>query len=461
MSYTRYHIHTETAPNLAGHPNRFDVRVNRILLAKLLIGEIIHTRGDMQVVTSRPCMYGVFSGPIGGFAPRPQHCVGCLRCTVQYPDMVTVKPNPERLKLGDSFFTPDNVDTVIYEASTGRVPVRGAGYGGSFGGEDWDGMWTDMSEIVRPTRDGIHGREFISTAVDIGTKPLLLQFDQGGQPRSQVVRTVTLPIPYLLDLPLEDTYLVEALQSAAAALGTRLLTPLSTALELGLTGEALAPIVDPEGIDRLSELQAKPDLVEFIRWDPAAAASLRAAYPGIVIGLRSPFGKVDPVESVQQGVDFLHLTANYHGQTEAGFVLDAIRTVHMQLVQAGLRERISLIGSGGIVAAEHVPKAIICGLDAVALDTPLLIALQAQFKGEYTHMDAGNISMVDFDPGWASQRVVNLIGSWRDQLLEILGAMGLREVRRLRGEMGRAMFQVDLEREAFAGIAGFEEVEHE
>jgi hypothetical protein len=36
-----------------------------------------------------------------------------------------------------------------------------------------------------------------------------------------------------------------------------------------------------------------------------------------------------------------------------------------------------------------------------------------------------------------------------------MGAMGLREVRRLRGEIGRAMFQKDLEREAFAGIEGY------
>jgi hypothetical protein len=47
------------------------------------------------------------------------------------------------------------------------------------------------------------------------------------------------------------------------------------------------------------------------------------------------------------------------------------------------------------------------------------------------------------------------MASWRDQLLEVLGAMGLREVRRLRGEMGRAMFQKDLEREAFGGITGY------
>ena len=48
-----------------------------------------------------------------------------------------------------------------------------------------------------------------------------------------------------------------------------------------------------------------------------------------------------------------------------------------------------------------------------------------------------------------------LFRSWRDQLLEVLGAMGLREVRRLRGEMGRAMFQKELEREAFSGIEGY------
>jgi hypothetical protein len=37
-----------------------------------------------------------------------------------------------------------------------------------------------------------------------------------------------------------------------------------------------------------------------------------------------------------------------------------------------------------------------------------------------------------------------------------MGAMGLREVRRLRGELGRAMFQRDLEREAFGGIDGYD-----
>jgi glutamate synthase domain-containing protein 2 len=56
---------------------------------------------------------------------------------------------------------------------------------------------------------------------------------------------------------------------------------------------------------------------------------------------------------------------------------------------------------------------------------------------------------------WGVRRITNLLASWRDQLLEVLGAMGLREVRRLRGEIGRAMFQNDLESEAFSGIQGY------
>jgi hypothetical protein len=48
--------------------------------------------------------------------------------------------------------------------------------------------------------------------------------------------------------------------------------------------------------------------------------------------------------------------------------------------------------------------------------------------------------------------MVNLVGAWNNQLLEILGAMGMREVRRLRGEVGRAMFKEDLDKEIFAPL---------
>ena len=77
--YQRYHIDAQPTPDIVPWPNRFLVNVSKIGLAKLLIQEIFHQRGDIKAITSRPCMYGTFSGPIGGFAPHPQYCVGCLR----------------------------------------------------------------------------------------------------------------------------------------------------------------------------------------------------------------------------------------------------------------------------------------------------------------------------------------------------------------------------------------------
>jgi hypothetical protein len=48
--------------------------------------------------------------------------------------------------------------------------------------------------------------------------------------------------------------------------------------------------------------------------------------------------------------------------------------------------------------------------------------------------------------------MVNLVGAWHSQLIEVLGAMGIREVRRLRGEMGRAIFMEEIEKEAFGDL---------
>jgi glutamate synthase domain-containing protein 2 len=95
---------------------------------------------------------------------------------------------------------------------------------------------------------------------------------------------------------------------------------------------------------------------------------------------------------------------------------------------------------------------VICGADFVAIDTTALVALQEEFLSECASAQTGTIRRETFDSRWGGQRLVNLLGSWHDQLIEILSAMGMRDVRRLRGDTGRAMFNDDLEREAFADI---------
>jgi hypothetical protein len=443
--------------NLAPHPHRYTVQVKRIELLKLLVREFIKYRGNLKVVLSRPCVYGVFGGPLGGFFPRGRLCVGCLRCTVQHPNIVQIHPNSARLDLGDSYFNPDSVDTVLYEATTGRVPVRGAGYGGGFGGSGWDAMWTDMSEIVRPTRDGIHGREYISTAVEIGAKPMMLQFDAEGAFTGRRPSTLRLPIPILFD-QLPRAIAAPAQQvvvNAAAALQTLAVLPLASLRSLDSAATAAVPMLKPDEVDQLLELEQDFLMLELDGWDEHAYRRLKDRFPESIVAVRVPLGR-DILDLVRAGAETLHLHADYHGQTEYGFAMAAIRTIHEQLVAEGLREQVSLIGSGGIIAAEHMPKAIIAGFDAVALDTALLIALQARFLGEVRDPESTLIDLPSVDPAWGSQRLINLVASWRDQLLEVLGAMGLREVRRLRGELGRAMLQAEMEAEAFGEIVGFE-----
>ncbi len=464
MTYHRYHIDTQQAPDIVPWPSRFKVKVKAAGLARLLISESIQYRLNPDVVLSRPCVYGVFSGPIGGFLPREHLCVGCLRCTTQYPDWVQISPNPERGKLGDSYFTPDQVNAVIYEASSGRIPVRGAGYRGRFGGEGWDGMWTDMSEIVRPTRDGIHGREFISTSVDIGPKPNFLRFDAHGEPAGPAPQTFSLPVPFLFDAPpstLTEAALFKTLALAAGNVQTLALLPVQAILDHNLRGPQIAPFLTPREVDLLQVLPFDPRLIVVDGWGPALDPDLYrqiySRFPDAIVSLRRPFASgEDLLAEYRAGMRVFHLTADFHGRGADGrFVFDLIRAAHQTFVDAGIRQEVTLLGSGGIIAAEHVPKAIIAGLDAVVLNSPLLVALQARFDGEFRTRRSKCKLPRNLSPDWGSQRLMNLSAAWRDQLLEILGAMGLREVRRLRGEMGRAIFQADLERETFAGIEGY------
>ena len=124
------------------------------------------------------------------------------------------------------------------------------------------------------------------------------------------------------------------------------------------------------------------------------------------------------------------------------------------MVKDGTRDQVTLIASGGFAQAEHVAKAIICGADLVAIDIPLMLALECRLCGECDRGEPCQVAMEEVDLEFAVKRMVNLMAAWHSQLLEMLGAMGIREVRRLRGEVGRCMFFEDLEREIFAPLFG-------
>ena len=171
----------------------------------------------------------------------------------------------------------------------------------------------------------------------------------------------------------------------------------------------------------------------------------------------TPSAQVRAVALAEAGIDAIHLTCGWRGNAADGsgsshFVLDAIRASHQALVRAGIRDQVSMLVSGGISRAEHVPKAILLGADAVVLDIPLLVAVGCRVCRGCANGDACRFDVSGLDPKWAVRRIVNLMSAWRNQLLEVLGAMGMREVRRLRGEIGRGLFADKLENEFFTEL---------
>ena len=479
--YQRYSIETRNVPPRRKLPYPFIPKVKKIGLAKIVLHEVLEYGFKLRqkeyadALLSRPCIYGTFSGRFGGFRPIKEKCTGCMRCVQEYPNVCSVRRNPEFYSFADSYWESESeattsgspVATVNYEAETGKIPIKGMGYKGPFAGPGWDSIWTDMSEIVRPTRDGVYGREFISTVVDVGGTPRMLEFNNGHV--AGFSRTVAIPLPIIFDyLPpnLTSQSIMESVASASTRTGTFFVASPSQA---GLLSETQTrqqiPIIPGDYSDSISSLnQAATKMVELEVNDSSgledAYLELRRLNPGLIISVRLPLNQKAADEAVhlaRSGVDVLHLTANYHGEggdeRNPRFIKDLIREVHGRLVSENYRDEVTLIASGGITRAEHVPKAIICGADLVAIDTTILVALQARFEGECASVRSGRIVPESFDPSWGEQRLVNLLGSWHDQLIEILSAMGMRDVRRLRGDVGRAMFNEDLEKEAFMDIA--------
>ena len=134
----------------------------------------------------RACVYGLYRDEADtlrdevGYLDYIYQCKGCLNCVQNCTkNILTRVVNPEYRRLGDELLHAGHHPLHLVQAETGRIPVSGSGYGGPFSGPGFDSMWTDMSEIVRPTRDGIHGREYISTSVDIGRKLPHLAFADG------------------------------------------------------------------------------------------------------------------------------------------------------------------------------------------------------------------------------------------------------------------------------------------
>jgi glutamate synthase domain-containing protein 2/NAD-dependent dihydropyrimidine dehydrogenase PreA subunit len=438
------------------------------------------------------CPHGVHELRRGRVVTKSHYrCVGTDCPTPCYEECpaqaLSLKRNPTFDTMGDFRWTPDLLASTWHMAENGKVPGAGLEYriGASGGG-------FDKLRLALPTQ-GKH-KEFEDDGVDVGVEL---------NRRKDHAHRVKIRVPFYGGGMSYGSVSITTMLSrikAAAALGTFCCTGeggypdelkpyddhVITQVATGLFG------VREETIQRVKIVEfkyaqgAKPGLGGHLLGDKVTpgVARMRQAVVGYPLFSPFPFHSVYSVEDHKKHVDWIrainpqalvsvkvstptdvdmvavgsyyagahiiHLDGSYGGTGAAPDIAKkniampieyAVPKVHRFLQEEGVRDKVTVIASGGIRTPHDVAKIIALGADGVCTGTADLVALECIrcHNCESGRGCARGIATTDpelmalIDLEWGTQRVINLFLAWRQELVRILKRLSMKSISELVG----------------------------
>ena len=451
---------------------------------------------------AKECSFGAITvGKDNALVFHHEKCTDCQRCVSLCPRGAIYITEYENRYRGNSVFKQDDINEILIQADTGGVLLSSMGASGENVPIYFDKMLLNASQVTNPSIDPL--REPMETSVFIGARPGCVERTKEGRIMDNLPPHLELKTPILFSAmsygaislnvhralaiaserlgtywntgegglheslyPYKENTIVQVASGRFGVHATYLNTASAIEIKIGqgakpgigghLTGKKIIGDVSktrmvPEGLDAISpaphhDIYSIEDLAQLVM-------SIKEAteYKRPVIVKVAAVHNIAPIASgiARSGADIIAIDG-YRGGTGAapkrirdnvGIPIElAIATVDQRLREERIRDRVSIIASGGIRNSSDVVKAIALGSDAVSIGTAALCALGCHICAScHTGRCAWGLATQDpdltrrLDPEKGAERLINLVNAWTREIKEIMGGMGINSIEALRG----------------------------
>jgi glutamate synthase domain-containing protein 2 len=434
---------------------------------------------------------------------RDENCVNCHRCVVFCPTKaITIKKNPTQYT-ENWHWTTEAITHIKKQAETGGVIVTGMGCDKPYY-TYWDKILLNASQVTNPSIDPLREPIELRTYLGAKPDKLELEVENGEiMLKTKLTPQLCAEIPILfaaISYGAVNFNVHLALARAAAELGTFMncgeggldkrlyeygdhiivqvasgrfgVSPdylnVGAAIEIKigqgakpgigghLPGEKVTPEIArtrmiPVGTDALSpaphhDIYSIEDLRQLIYalkeatdYTKPIAVKIAAVHNSAAIASGMVRAGADII--VLDGVRGATGAAPKVIRDNVGIPIElALASVDQRLREEGIRNKASIVVSGGIRSSADVVKAIALGADAVYIATAALVAMGCTLCQKcYTGKCPWGIATTDpwiskrINPDIAARRLVNLLRAWSFEIKEMMGGMGINSVESLRG----------------------------